>query len=44
MISKGGPGDENEEEHMDSSRMMFDWEQGSFNQGFTQEQVDGKIC
>lgn len=31
-----------EEENMDNNRMMFDWDQG-FNQGFTQEQVDGKF-
>lgn len=40
-ISSKGPGEEMEEENMDNNRMMFDWDQG-FNQGYTQEQVDGK--
>jgi len=39
-ISSKGPGEEMEEENMDNNRMMFDWDQG-FNQGYTQEQVDG---
>ncbi|XP_069107945.1 catenin beta-like [Argopecten irradians] len=44
ISSKGGMKDEMEEptatqDNMDTSRMMFDWDQG-YNPGYTQEQVD----
>jgi catenin beta 1 len=39
ISSKHGPDDMDTEENMDTSRIMFDFDQG-FNQGYTQEQVD----
>ncbi len=36
--------DEMEAEEMDTSRVIFDFDQGFQAQGFTQEQVDGKPC
>ena len=31
-----------EQENMDASRMMFDWDSQGMGPGFTQEQVDGE--
>ena len=41
VSSKHGLDDMDTGEEIDASRMMFDFDQG-FNQGFTQEQVDGE--
>ena len=39
ISSKHGPDEMDTEENMDTSCIMFDFDQG-FNQGYTQEQVD----